>query len=739
MEPITTVITAAILSQLQTSELIGSLIGGIIGNRGDAFLCNSTNKLYDRIRNKAGEPLNHDVQKAVRRAYLKATLMAVEYARSGYTWQQSLSTNSPSHLRNIAAYLTGELALLDKGKVRFPDTDFNQAYRALLFPTGTASADRVPEMIGHLKESVFRELEHHRYWPEKTLRDAIQEGWKEKGKNMDWYELMCAFFTEELKTNPRLAAFIQTAYLQGLTEDRDHISIRIDEIQDRLLVFYQNYQSVFPKLDEILLTATRMEQKLDQVPEAMRQIVSEELDKRGLITNLPDFSVPGRHSQLLRDIERLRAEEQEIRAEIADLAMEVAEAGDNSKERKQRLLTRAEASLLESAGQRQKAEDELQNFIANVLKLAEQFATKTADTNPLREKARALFNAGRFEEADAVLNEKVIYDDIDKHREKAKELSELLTIKAQTTLINKPEGWFELAGKYYQDAATLHESYDTCFAYAYFLAGHRKILEATAWYEKALPYVQDVSQQAIILNNLGILQRDKNEFDKAEASYQEALSIRRTLAQANPQTYLPAVAMTLNNLGILQRARNEFDRAEASYQEALGIYQALAQANPQTYLPDVAATLNNLGALQRDKNDFDKAEASYQEALSIKRTLAQANPQTYLPDVAMTLNNLGILQQTKKEFDKAEGSYQEALSIRRTLAQANPQVFLIGYATTAVSLAILYRYNIVNKEKSVFFAQEAVQGFSPFADSIPFAAQWKKAAQEILAYWEAHE
>jgi len=147
-------------------------------------------------------------------------------------------------------------------------------------------------------------------------------------------------------------------------------------------------------------------------------------------------------------------------------------------------------------------------------------------------------------------------------------------------------------------------------------------------------------------------------------------------------------------------------------------------------------TLNNLAVLQRAKNEFDKAEKSYQEALEIRRKLAQANPQTYLSDVAMTLNNLAVLQRAKNEFDKAEKSYQEALEIRRKLAQANPQRFLIDYATTSVSLAILHRYDIVDKSKSVNYATEAIKGFEPFAAVAPFAAKWKKVAEEILAYWE---
>ncbi|MGF1521950.1 MAG: hypothetical protein ACFBSF_06475 [Leptolyngbyaceae cyanobacterium] len=49
---------------------------------------------------------------------------------------------------------------------------------------------------------------------------------------------------------------------------------------------------------------------------------------------------------------------------------------------------------------------------------------------------------------------------------------------------------------------------------------------------------------------LAVLQTDQNNLSPAQANYEEALQIYRTLAEANPRTYLPDVAMTLINLSI---------------------------------------------------------------------------------------------------------------------------------------------------------------------------------------------
>jgi tetratricopeptide (TPR) repeat protein len=67
--------------------------------------------------------------------------------------------------------------------------------------------------------------------------------------------------------------------------------------------------------------------------------------------------------------------------------------------------------------------------------------------------------------------------------------------------------------------------------------------------------------------------------------------------------------------------------AEASYGEALEKYRALAKANPEAYLPDVAMTLNNLGLLYLDTQRLPEAEASCQEAATILEPLWQQQPE----------------------------------------------------------------------------------------------------------------
>jgi len=369
--------------------------------------------------------------------------------------------------------------------------------------------------------------------------------------------------------------------------------------------------------------------------------------------------------------------------------------------------------LLRIDEQRSSKQKELENLKQEVLKLAEQFARIPLNTERLQ-KAREHFDKGEFKETRAVLDSEMMGKELDallRQKEKLQEATAINSrdledkaneylILARLTAINfdLPDR-FEKTKTYFEESLRAERNAENAFAYAKFLQEHNQHQEATPLYEEALKIYRSLAQVnpqtylpdvAITLNNLANLHSAKNEQDQAESGYEEALKIRRSLAEVNPQTYLPDVALTLNNLAALHYTKNEQDQAEAEFEEALKIYRPLAEVNPQAYLPYVAGILNNLGLLHSVKNEQDQAEAEFEEALKIRRSLAEVNPQTYLPDVATTLNNLAALHWAKNEQDQAEAEFEEALKIRRPLAQVNAQTYLPYVAGILNNLGLLH-------------------------------------------------
>ena len=73
--------------------------------------------------------------------------------------------------------------------------------------------------------------------------------------------------------------------------------------------------------------------------------------------------------------------------------------------------------------------------------------------------------------------------------------------------------------------------------------------------------------------------RKQNRTSQARQAFNEALTVRRQLAQENPESYLPNVAETLSNLAVLDRVQNRMGEARKACEEALTIYQDFAKSH----------------------------------------------------------------------------------------------------------------------------------------------------------------
>ncbi len=93
----------------------------------------------------------------------------------------------------------------------------------------------------------------------------------------------------------------------------------------------------------------------------------------------------------------------------------------------------------------------------------------------------------------------------------------------------------------------------------------------------------------------------------------------RALAEANPDAFLPDLALSLNNLS---RRLNQLGRREAALEpikEGVGHYRTLAETNPDAFLPSLVSSLNNLSNRLADLGREQEADAATREAESFGR------------------------------------------------------------------------------------------------------------------------
>ena len=206
---------------------------------------------------------------------------------------------------------------------------------------------------------------------------------------------------------------------------------------------------------------------------------------------------------------------------------------------------------------------------------------------------------------------------------------------------------FDDAEKAYQGAIdTSPDSFKANFAFAAFNQQLNRSDKAMSAYARCLELARrnkDNVEIAMTLNNLAILDGVQNPPEAAHKGYEDALKIRRELAQKNPDAYLPDVATTLNDLALLDKDQNRPEAARQGFDEALKILRELAKKNPDTYLPNVSTTLNDLAFLDKDQNRPEAARQGFDEALDVYERLAERNPERFQSDVARVKRQLQTL------------------------------------------------------------------------------------------------
>ncbi|MFG2697232.1 tetratricopeptide repeat protein, partial [Kitasatospora sp. NPDC048407] len=253
---------------------------------------------------------------------------------------------------------------------------------------------------------------------------------------------------------------------------------------------------------------------------------------------------------------------------------------------------------------------------------------------------------------------------------------------ALDTLTTHPDTPLDtLTTLYYQFPRTSHRLATTAARLTHTITDRYRSL-ADANPDAYLPYL------ATALNNLSVRLGEVGRRGEGLAAVEEAVGRYRSLADANPDAYLPYLATALNNLSIRLGETGRWAEGLAAVEEAVTIRRTLAQTNPDAYLPDLASALSNLSADLGEVGRRGEGLAAVEEAVGHYRSLADANPDAYLPDLASALNNLSIRLGETGRWAEGLAAVEEAVTIRRTLAQTNPDAYLPYLATALNNLSI---------------------------------------------------
>jgi tetratricopeptide (TPR) repeat protein/transcriptional regulator with XRE-family HTH domain len=221
-----------------------------------------------------------------------------------------------------------------------------------------------------------------------------------------------------------------------------------------------------------------------------------------------------------------------------------------------------------------------------------------------------------------------------------------------------------------------------------FLYAHNHWDQSVALHQLALTVAsqaKDPAGEAIMLGELGALQRETGDYPAAAASLTRALALYRDTGDLPGQGYVldhlgflhsltgdyPAAAAchgqalalfrdggdrlgqaeSVNSLGVVQQLTGDYLAAASSHQQALALYADVGHLYGQ------ANALHDFGVVQQLTGDYPAATASHRRALAL---FEQTGNQL---GVAYVLNDLGVVQQLTGDFLGAAASHQQALAL----------------------------------------------------------------------------
>jgi len=297
-----------------SGKIFDSAVYGPLGN----YTYDKLKNIYAHLQKGDSENLNHDLQRAARKAQLTATLLAV---RACLKETRRLDANEQSFwskakglvwkdedekwLKELAELLQGKIDSLPK-EVPPPIVEQDQIIGLFDPKLSLAPTDTQKKLIKKLQDDALREIRTEYYSASfsenayKLLEEAIRTGWNESkddksttavpglyplglkqalintNKQYDWFSLVCGLFNEEYKTNERVEAAMQKYLLLDIRDRQTGVQLDPKMVADLLAGHLQQFGDSFVRLEELLKT---IDAKQDEILGFVKNFIEE---NRGL-------------------------------------------------------------------------------------------------------------------------------------------------------------------------------------------------------------------------------------------------------------------------------------------------------------------------------------------------------------------------------------------------------------------------------------------------------------------------
>ncbi|MGB7393235.1 MAG: tetratricopeptide repeat protein [Pricia sp.] len=172
--------------------------------------------------------------------------------------------------------------------------------------------------------------------------------------------------------------------------------------------------------------------------------------------------------------------------------------------------------------------------------------------------------------------------------------------------------------------------------------------------QKIYQLLKDDKNNAIMLNNMAIVQADIKDYTGSEITTIRAIEILKPIEDYQ-QLYT-----SYNNLGSVAKELKEYDRSLEYYQEALNYLVNLENSSNLEL-----DTKNNIGMVYQEQGNYEESIAYYEEVLSDK-SLQKIYPEEY----ATVIGNLAYSKSVLNKDADLSNQFTKAIQIQDSLNDA---------------------------------------------------------------------
>ncbi|RAJ11082.1 hypothetical protein LX64_00690 [Chitinophaga skermanii] len=209
-------------------------------------------------------PVNHDIQKAVRKSLLFAGAEAAQWWRANFPPSAETDVNAywkqEAVQRTIADFFENELHKFSDPHY-IPLNTITDKPILLNFTKEKSQwlSQQHSDFISRLAAIIIDELENYlQQLPSKhtiptTFNDILVNGWSDKKRKWSIFDVMCDYFHELIKTDERLRAIIQTEWLGDIKIKLEQLTVDLSAWGNKFIDTYgkspQYFKDILTKLN----------------------------------------------------------------------------------------------------------------------------------------------------------------------------------------------------------------------------------------------------------------------------------------------------------------------------------------------------------------------------------------------------------------------------------------------------------------------------------------------------------